>query len=144
MIGLVRFRGSAPSASLGWVPAPTKCDDVVGQIQQVLNIAYDKKRLGDKAALVYPIMPLDVDGRADEATQQALAVVMPGWDLQMSPVTTLRELRQKFSLPAQSFSCLKPRAPEGPGFWASLPSWAPAAGVAAAILFAAAAARGRV
>jgi hypothetical protein len=132
-------------ASIGWVPVPGSCNDTVGQIQQALNFAHEKKRLGDKGSLIDPIMPLTVDGRPGQATQQALAVAVPGWDMQISPATTLRQLRQKFSPPTDApFMCDRPgAAPEAPGFFASLPSWAPAAGVAAAILFAALAARGR-
>lgn len=127
--------------TLGWTPTPSRCDDAVGQIQQAINAAYTGGKLGDRASLVGPIMPLAVDGRAGTATQQALDTALPGWDIQMSPSTSLRQLRDKYGAVSESpFSCAGAPGspiPAEPGFWDSLPEWAPAAAVALAIVGAA-------
>lgn len=124
---------------LGWKPQPSACNDYVGRIQQTINGGFKTKRFGDpndagtKAAMIADVMPLTVDGRAGGKTIQALFAVLPEYETQFGPETSLRQLQSKYGTPSEPpFSCAKPPGPEGPGFWAGLPPWAPAAAVAVA------------
>jgi len=125
---------------LGWKP-PAGCDATVGQIQQTINTAFTAGKLGkpddpagSKAAIIESLMPLDVDGRVGAQTQQAMFVLVPEYDMQFGPATTLRQLRQKYGVAKEAaFACpLPPAAPPPPD--SGMPTWLPAAIVGAAAI----------
>lgn len=91
------------SRSLGFLPNSMQCSDVIGQIQQFLNIAVQKKRLSGNIA---------VTGYFDDSTKAGLSTIVPNWSMQLD-TAALRMLKSKIAdytnaTPEAAFSCSNP------------------------------------
>lgn len=100
--------------SLGRLPPPSQCSDLVGQIQQMLNAAHAAGKLSQSVPGVFP---LTVDGRAGQQTNTALDTALaesleppryPNWNRNL-PGQIHRLVELKYGpMPSEPYRCGAP------------------------------------